>query len=299
MRAELTFDILEQLMGGKIGTLDVPCPLCGLDRRHPLNRRRKVMRIWRHDGGFSTYHCVRCGASGYARQDWAANRPVDPVFLMCARAEARERERQYAIKQHHKAIWLWRRRRLITGSIAETYLREVRRYHGQLPATVGFLPARGEHPPAMIAAFGVAEEMEPGVVAINDAAVRGIHITKLKLDGSGKAGTERDKIIIARCVGSPIVLAPVNDLLGLAICEGIEDALSTYEATGLGGWAAGAASRLPALAKVIPEYVESLSILVDDDNAGRQHSAELARRAEARGIEVRQIDISGIWRNAA
>ena len=299
MRAELTSYILEQQMGGKTGTLDVPCPLCGPDRRHPLNRRRKVMRIWRHDPGFASYHCVRCGASGYARQDCAVNRPVDSVILMRARAEARERERQYAIKQRRKAVWLWRRRRLIIGSIAETYLREVRSYHGRLPATVGFLRARGEHPPAMIAAFGVAEEIEPGVVVINDVAVRGIHITKLKLDGSGKADTERNKIVIGRCVGSPIVLAPVNDLLGLAICEGIEDALSTYEATGLGAWAAGAASRLPGLAKAIPEYVESLSILVDDDNAGRQHSTELARRAAARGIEVRQIDISGIWRNAA
>jgi Toprim domain len=257
------------------------------------------MRIWRHNSSFASYHCVRCGASGYARQDCAASRPVNPVILMRARAEARELERQYTIKQHRKALWLWRRRRLIAGSIAETYLREVRRYHGQFPATIGFLPARGEHPPAMIAAFGVIEEMEPGVVAINDAAVRGIHITKLKLDGVGKADTERNKIVIGRCVGSPIVLAPVNDLLGLAICEGIEDALSTYEATGLGAWAAGAASRLPGLAQVIPEYVESLSILVDGDNAGRQHSAELARRAAARGIEVRQIDISGIWRNAA
>jgi hypothetical protein len=298
MRGELTSYILEQQMGGKTGTLDVPCPLCGPDRRHPLNRRRKVMRIWRHDPGFASYHCVRCGASGYARRDCAVQ-PVDPVILMRARAEARERERQYAIKQRRKAVWLWRRRRLIIGSIAETYLREVRSYHGRLPATVGFLRARGEHPPAMIAAFGVAEEMEPGVVAINDAAVRGIHITKLKLDGFGKADTQRNKIIIGRCVGSPIVLAPVNDLLGLAICEGIEDALSTYEATGLGAWAAGAASRLPGLAEVIPEYVESLSILVDEDNAGRQHSTELARRAAAGGIEVRQVDISGIWRNAA
>jgi len=151
----------------------------------------------------------------------------------------------------------------------------------------------------MIAAVGVPEEMEPAVVAINDAAVRGVHITKLKADGSGKADMKPNKVVISRCIGWPIVLAPVNDLLGLAICEGIEDALSTYEATGLGAWAAGGASRLAALAEAIPEYVESLSILVDDDNAGRRHSAELARRAAAHGIEVRQIDIGGIWRNAA
>jgi hypothetical protein len=68
------------------------------------------------------------------------------------------------------------------------------------------------------------------MVTIKNAAVRGIHIRKLK-----NPDTERNKIIIAGCVGSPIVLAPVNDLLGLAIGAGIEDALST----GLGGWAAG------------------------------------------------------------
>jgi hypothetical protein len=73
----------------------------------------------------------------------------------------------------------------------------------------------------------------------------------------------------------------------------------TFTTLRLGAWAAGAASRLPALADAIPGYVESLSILVDDDNAGRHHAAELARRAAAHGIEVRQVDISSIWRNAA
>ena len=34
--------------------------------------------------------------------------------------------------------------------------------------------------------------------------------------------------------GLPIVVAPVNDSLGLAITEGIEDALSVHEATGFG-----------------------------------------------------------------
>ena len=175
MRAQLTSHILDQLTGGEIGTLDVPCPRCGPDRRHPLNRRRKVMRVWRHDPGFASYHCVRCGASGYARQD-SAVRPVDPVVLMRARAEAaraRTSIRNQAAPQGGLAL---ASQTPIIGSIAETYLREVRGYQGPLPVTVGFLRARREYPPAMIAAFGVAEEIEPSVVAINDAAVRGIHI---------------------------------------------------------------------------------------------------------------------------
>jgi hypothetical protein len=36
----------------------------------------------------------------------------------------------------------------------------------------------------------------------------------------GKAGTERDKIMLGSSIGHPIVRAPPNDLLGLAITEG-------------------------------------------------------------------------------
>jgi len=298
MRTDLPLDVLEQAIGGKTGTFDVPCPLCGPDRSHPAKRRRKVMRVWRHAPGFASYHCVRCGESGYARR-YGAVRHVDPGVLAQARAEATERDQQYANKQHRKALWLWQQRRPIVGSVAETYLRDVRGYHGSLPATAGFLPARGEHSPAMIAAFGLPGEPEPGTIAITDDAVRGIHMTKLKVDGFGKADTEPNKIMLARSLGSPVVLAPVNDLLGLVICEGIEDALSVYEATGLGAWAAGAASRLPALADAIPGYVESLLVLVDDDNDGRRHAAELARRAASRGIETRRLYLGDMWRNAA
>ena len=252
------------------------------------------MRVWRHNANFISYHCVRCGESGYARHESVP--PLEPVVLVNARAEAAARERQYAIKQHRKAVWLWHRRCPIAGSTAEIYLRDVRGYRGSLPATLGFLPAHGEYPPAMIAAFGFVEEPQPGVITIADDAVYGTHITKLKVDGSGKADTEPNKIMIARSIGLPIVLAPVNDLFGLVVSEGIEDALSACEATGLGAWAAGAASRLPALAAAIPGYVESLSILVDDDDAGRHHTAELTRLVAARGIEVRQVAVSNIWR---
>ncbi len=117
--------------------------------------------------------------------------------------------------------------------------------------------------------------------------------------------------MIGRSLGSPIVLAPVNDLFGLAIAEGIEDALSVHEATGLGAWAAGSASRLPALAEAISPYkfkrkignlpvpssddpwtMESVTIMVDNDVDGRRHAAKLAELITARGIEARQILLS-------
>jgi hypothetical protein len=52
---------LAALAGGRFGVVDVACPLCGPERRHAVNSRRKVMRIWRDDPRFATYHCaVRC-----------------------------------------------------------------------------------------------------------------------------------------------------------------------------------------------------------------------------------------------
>jgi AAA domain len=93
------------------------------------------------------------------------------------------------------------------------YLRDARGYDGVLPHTLRFLPAAGDFPPAMIAAFGIPEEPEPGVLAISANEIRGVHLTRLKPDGSGKAGTERDKIMLGSSSGWPVVLAPASDLL--------------------------------------------------------------------------------------
>jgi hypothetical protein len=292
----MTLDDLDRLTGGKLGAHDVPCPICGPYRRAFANQRRPVLRIWYIEPTFATFHCARCGEKGHAR-DHSAPSP-DPAMLERARLEAAERERLASGDQLRKARWLWSYRRPIEGSLAERYLRGARGYAGPLPSTLGFLPARGKHGGAMIAVFGLAHEPEPGVLAIDDAAVRGGHITRLSPNGT-KAGTNSDKIMIGRCTGSPIALAPVDDACGLTIAEGIEDTLSAHSATGLGAWAAGSASRLPALADVVPDYVECVSILVDDDPAGRRHSAELAARLDARGIETRQVELTAMRRRAA
>jgi hypothetical protein len=205
------------------------------------------------------------------------------------RTEIAGRQRTASSEQLKKARWLWSRRQEIAGTLGETYLREARGYRGPLPATLGYLPPRGEHLPAMIAAFGLAAEPEPGLLQIDDGAVRGVHITRLRADGLGKAGTGCDKIMVGHSVGFPIVLGPANDLLGLVITEGIEDGLSARAATGLGTWVAGGAPRMPALANTIPDYIECVTAIVDDDDAGRRHTAELAARVEPRGIEVRLV----------
>jgi hypothetical protein len=224
---------------------------------------------------------------GYAREDGA--KAPDPVELARTKAEAQRFAATAAEAKRHKARWLWDQRRPIRGTPAEKYLREARAYGGSLPATIGFLPARGQHTPAMIAAFAIPTEIEPGQISIMASAVMGVHLTRLAVDGSAKAGTDADKIMIGTPRGVPIALAAVGDLLGLAITEGIEDALSVHEATGLGVWAAGSASFMPALGSAVPSWIECCTILVDDDCAGWQNADDLGRCLQDRGVEVRLV----------
>jgi putative DNA primase/helicase len=270
-----------------------PCPVCGGTDRFGVNIRKQL------------FNCRGCGAHGdviallsfldgvgfreavetLTDGAWrpspvrrGGGNPAPLTTTTKAADDAAERE---------KARWFWRQRRPIAGSIAETYLRQARGYGGEIPATLGFLPARGDHPPALIAAFGMATEPEPGLLAITQAAVMAVQLVKLKPDGSDKADIEPNKIIIgAGALGSPIVLAPPNDLLGLAIAEGFEDALSIHEATGRGAWASGGAGRMPALADAVADYINCVTVIGDDDPAGRRYAPQLVARLCERGIEA-------------
>jgi hypothetical protein len=193
---------------------------------------------------------------------------------------------EYDRRQCDKARWMWKQRRLITGTIAEKYLREARCYAGPLPPTLAFLPPfKHDYCPAMIAAFAMVDEPEPGVLG-KPRDVASVHLTFLRADGSGKADTHPNKIIVGSPVARPIVIAPPNDLLGLAITEGIEDALTAHVATGLGAWAAGAAGFLPKLADAVPSYIECVTIFAHADKAGADGARELAAALHKRGIEV-------------
>jgi hypothetical protein len=205
------------------------------------------------------------------------------------RADVAKRDAEHETARRLKALGLWRRRKPIANSPVEFYLRNVRRYRDRFPATIGYLPASGDFTPAMIAAIGIAHEAAPGDIGIADQDLRGVHITSLIGDGSAKAGTGRDKIMIGKSIGSPIVLAPPNDLLGLAISEGIEDGLSVHEATKLGVWAAGSASRMPALAEAIPAYIECITIVADGDDTGRDSAQKLAAALANRKCDVRIV----------
>jgi hypothetical protein len=288
--AEFSFDDLHLLAGSRPGVRDVACPACGPERQSRTNRTRAVLRVWVLDDRFATFNCARCGMKGEAHAEHRGR----PVFNRKATQQAchvsvvtdpAAVERRLEVAQA-----LWRRRQPAPGTIVENYLRQARSYRGSIPDTLGFLPPRGDHPPAMISAFGWPDEPEPGRIALREEEVRGVHITRLAADGSAKVG-DPSKIIIGRCLGSPIVLSALNDNLGLAITEGIEDGLSIFESTGLGVWAAGAAGRMPALAPTVPQYVNAVSIIADADEAGQRGAHELGSLLQG---TLREVNVIGL-----
>ena len=270
-----------------------PCPVCGGTDRFSVNTRKGV------------WNCRGCGEGGdaiklvrhvervtFAQAIETLTGEIGTPTVPPAKPAAAKGDSDYERRQHKKAGWLWGQRSPPAGTIAETYLREARCYGGRLPDTLGFLkPSKPQHHPALIAAFAMPEEAEPAVLCA-PRGVGAVHLILLKPDGSDKADVKPNKITVGSPYGLPIVLSPVNDLLGLTIHEGIEDALSAYEATGLGAWASASASFMPALADAIPSYVECVTIGLHKDEAGQAGAQKLARRIEERRrIEKKPIEI--------
>jgi hypothetical protein len=290
MSAEPSFDQILDITGDRYGAIDSPCPLCS-HLRKPAKQRLKVFRVYRDAPDFARFHCVHCEAKGGASDNnnaASAKRP-STVGIEKIKTDIAAREAEHEVVRRMKALSLWRRGKPVQNTPVELYLKQSRGYRASIPGTIRFLPASRSFAPAMIAAIGVADEIEPGILSISDAALRGVHITSLLPDGSGKAGSARDKIMVGKSIGSPIVLAPPNDGLGLAVTEGVEDSLSVHEATGLGAWAAGSASRMPALAEAVPDYIECVTIVADADDAGRTNARKLAEGLAPRSCDVRLI----------
>jgi hypothetical protein len=196
--------------------------------------------------------------------------------------------------QIEKARSLWQRSLPGEESPTQSYLRNKRQYNDHIPQTIRYLPPLNhKQHPAMIAAIGTAEEAEPGTYAIQKDAICAVHLTLLRPDGCDKAGTDRDKLMVGSVSGNPICLAPPNDLLGLAITEGIEDALTIREATGLGVWAAGSAQHMRKLGPAVPWWTDCVMILADDDEIGQTAAAALADDLLARGLTTIITDLQG------
>ena len=232
------------------------CPICGGSDRFAINIAKRK------------FNCRGCGKGGTGTIDLqifldggdfvAAVKTLTGTETLAgkraapadAKAKAEQRRREAAeheAEQHRKASFLWSISVPIEGTIAERYLREARGISGPLPKTLRFLSARGEYPPALITAFALPHEPEPGMLT-PPQHVDAVHLVKLMGDGSDRLRGPKAKISIGAVNGRPIAVAPVNDLWGSRSPKASKTRLTAHCATGLGAWASASAPHMPALA---------------------------------------------------
>jgi len=289
----LAFDELVAATGNNLGIFSIPCLLCSPFRR---KKRLRCMTVWHEGPDFIGYNCNHCGVHGSAAATGHARHmtPERFQYLRTAAIQLNAIRHRYS---RNVAQGVWAKSLNVRGSPADTYLgsREINLLVWS--ATLRFLPAvPPTYPwPALVAAFGVPSEPEPGMLHIEERNVVGIQLTYIRRDGSGKAPVQPNKRTIGSGHHMPIVIAPPNDNLGLVVAEGIEDALSAHAATGLGAWAAAGARRMPGLAEMVPAYMDQVTIIADDNEVGRQGAKGLFVGLRARGIsaEIKLLKCEG------
>jgi hypothetical protein len=180
-------------------------------------------------------------------------RKPDPAVLEARRLEeAKERQRR---RDCARSIW----REAASDSCRElviTYLRS-RGLTLKPPPTIRsghvWHPFERRTMPAMVAAIQGA-----------DGRVQGVGITFLRPDGLAKAEVEQPRITRGELAGGAGRLAPAGPKLGLT--EGLEDALTVQQETGLPCWAALGTSNLSKL--TLPAAVREVVIIADRGEAG-------------------------------
>jgi DNA primase len=90
-------------------------------------------------------------------------------------------------------------------------------------------------------------------------------------------------MMLGKCAGGAVRLALANDTV--AVAEGIEDALSVMQETGLPAWAALSTSGLKTLE--LPVSIINVTICADADEPGEKAAQEAAQRWLAEGRTVR------------
>lgn len=262
-----------------------PCPHCGGVDRFAINTRKQI------------FICRGCNAGGDVIAlvqflegcDFAKAIEIlagETPHVQRQRADSTPKATDvasYEQSQRDKARFLFRSSVPAPGTLTEVYLKA--RGITILSPAIRFLAPRkpGQHA-AMVVPFGIPDEIE-----IQPKQIVAVQLTLLKPDGSGKPDIKPNKITIGSPAGMPMVIAPLNDLLGLAITEGVEDALSAHAATGLGAWASGGAGFMPKLVVAIdamPTLPECATIFAHEDEDGQRRARDLADLLLVRGIEV-------------
>ncbi len=260
---------------------NAPCPICQTEGRRDQNA---VSITWQN--GRLLVCCQKSGcavfpylqAQGFIEGRGQQAAPPDPAEA----ARRRQQEHQKQAQRLAMCKGIFNEARTCEGTIAETYLAEVRgieglrfgkikntlRFHGNLLHSPS-----GKHMPAIIAQ----------IRGPNGRAL-GIHRTYLRPDGSGKADVTPNKMMLGPSAGGAVRFGPDGPIIALA--EGIETALSVARASRLTVWATLSTSGLKGLMLPPPPVAEVVIICADNDEAGLSAAESKAGQLEAEGRVV-------------
>lgn len=172
----------------------------------------------------------------------------------------------------------------IRGTIAETYLRS-RRIADLRDCTALRFHPHCFYRPDQDDAPGVREAWPALLAAATDptGTVTGVHRTWLAPDGMTKAPIATPRRSLGLIQGSGVHIGRHRRVL--AVGEGLETLLSLRTVLpAMPVIAAGSANHLDAL--ILPDRLQRLYVVEDDDPAGRRATAAVIARAQAAGIEA-------------
>jgi putative DNA primase/helicase len=260
-----------------------PCPACGGTDRFRFDNKDER----------GTFICSKCGAGDGFRLvqllhncDFSTARKMvmEAAGLSDEESAVQPIQPQRATAKPDKLEWsptaeaIWRKTQGLRGTLGETYLLSRNCMLPPKDSHLRYLPPDGKYPPTLCA----------GVTDAITGKPLSLHFTRLATDGGGKAGSDKDKLLLKghRKSGGVVRLWPdecVTQALGLA--EGIESALAAAHGfTPM--WAAidaGNMAAFPVLAGI-----ESLTLFIDHDAAGIRAGMACTERWRRR-VEVRKV----------
>lgn len=240
-------------------TTRAPCPQCD---RGP---RDTALAVTTDELGTVSY-CHRCG---YVEYIGAERTEIRTPIRTAVRTEPLDWSRH--------AASIWRRTQALVGTLGEVYLHRRGCIQPPRDSHLRYLPGDDRYPPSLCAA----------VTDVRTARPISLHFTRLAIDGRGKAGTDKDKLLLAghRKRGGCIRLWPDECVTyGLALAEGIETALAASHAY-TPTWATIDCAGMSAFS--VLSGIESLLIFADHDDAGIRAARDCAQRWAAAGSDVR------------
>lgn len=261
-----------RLMGGDIYPSHVAVPTPGHSRtdRGTILRDRSDGRgllVWSFNGDWRPVSDHVHALLGIDRKDV---KPFSPEQRRRLREQlARDRAEREAHQLQRCAAIVSDREPL---QIGRRYLIEARR----LPVSTVALSA---------AAGALHDHQHDGKVSMLALAhsargdLRGVQMTKLRADGSGKRGSQQDRLTFGPYKGSACRLFAVTQDT-MAVAEGVETALAFYTLRKVPTWATFGAANLQAFEP--PSGIRKLIIAADGDAPGREAASLLADRLQRR-----------------